>query len=120
MVNGISAVIQVIDGGTANNVTVERGNATVGTSDGYRGDGSIDGINLTGRYANLLVMNGGTASNVLIDGGKQTVNGTDATTDTVRLMGGSQVLVYGGTASHTYIEEVSKLSRLTVRQLIPQ
>lgn len=104
VVNGINAIMSVSNGGIASNVTVKRGNASVGTSSGYRGDGSINGITLTGRYANLLVMNGGNASNVLIDGGKQTVNGADATTDTVTLKDGSQVLVYGGTASHTYIE----------------
>lgn len=121
VVNGISASISVSDGGIANNVTVKRGNAGVGTSSGYRGDGSINGINLTGRYANLLVMNGGTASNVLIDGGKQTVNGADATTDTVRLMSGSQVLVYGGTASHTYIEggkQIVKANSKTINTTI--
>ncbi|MGL3103518.1 hypothetical protein [Enterobacter asburiae] len=104
IVNGLSASISVQGGGIANNVTVEHGNAVVGASNGGSGDGSINGINLTGRDAFLLVMNGGTASNVLIDNGKQTVNGADATTDTVTIKGGSQVLVYGGTASHTYIE----------------
>ncbi|WFC84532.1 autotransporter outer membrane beta-barrel domain-containing protein [Enterobacter quasiroggenkampii] len=121
VVNGISANISVSDGGIANNVTVKRGNAVVGTSSGYRGDGSINGINLTGRYASLLVTNGGTASNVLIDGGKQTVNGADATTDTVRLMSGSQVLVYGGTASHTYIEggkQIVKANSKTINTTI--